>query len=152
MDYDILNACSFYPSQALPFCIRDLINRIFDRRSNTARIRKMHGFHLEVLKKTPFRDVAIYNGHHKFMYARTIAPKMTQDALKGVYDFEKPSPIGDFLFHSPEVKRGEVNLQLFFYAPEWLSDYETQARLYCIRQTHWYYQKVYLIDLIEVFI
>jgi chorismate-pyruvate lyase len=112
----------------------------------------MHGFHLEVLKTNPFRDVVIYNGNHKFMYARTIAPKMTQNALKGVYDFEKPSPIGDFLFHSPNVKRGEVNLQLFLYAPNWLSDYEKQARLYCIRQTHWYYQKVYLIHLIEVFI
>ena len=64
MDYDVLNACSPYSSQVLPFCIRDLLSRIFDRRSTTARIRKMNGFHLEVLKKTPFRDVAIYNGNN----------------------------------------------------------------------------------------
>ena len=152
MDYDVLNACSPYSSQVLPFCIRDLLSRIFDRRSTTARIRKMNGFHLEVLKKTPFRDVAIYNGNNLFMYARTIAPKMTQEALKGIYHFERPSPIGDFLFHSPAVKRGPVDLQLQWHAPDWLSDYETQTRLYSVRQTHWYYQKVYLIELIEVFV
>lgn len=153
MEYDVLNACDDSQRlQVLPFYIRQVLELVFYRHSTTARIRKMAGFHLEVLSRQPYRDVRIYNGENLLMYARTIAPDLTQNALKGIYSFQKKIPIGDFLFHCPDVKRGEVSLNLTRHAPKWLQRYDQDARFFWIRQTFWYYQNVYQIELMEIFL
>jgi chorismate-pyruvate lyase len=152
MQYEVLNACDIsIRSQALPFNIRDLLSWVFYRHSTTARIRKMSGFHLDVLQNSPHREVRIFNGENLLMYAQTIAPQTTQDALKGVYSFQKPSPIGDFLFHSPDVKRYQVSLEIVKETPDWLQPYEKQPKTYWVRQTVWQYKSQYNLSLVEVF-
>lgn len=153
MGYDVLNACDVsHRSQVLPFYIRQVLELVFYRYSTTAKIRKLSCFHLQVLSREPYRDVRIFNGENLLMYARTKAPKETQRALKGIYSFQKKLPIGDFLFHCSDVKRGEVRLTLSLLAPKWLEKYENNARLYWTRQTYWYYQGVYKIELQEIFL
>ncbi|HBB53209.1 MAG TPA: hypothetical protein DCZ80_04860 [Legionellales bacterium] len=152
MQYEVLNACdNATRSQALPFYIRDLLSWVFYRHSTTARIRKMSGFHLDVLKNSPHREVRIFNGENLFMYARTIAPQATQNALKGVYSFQKPSPIGDFLFHSPDVKRYQVSLEIIKEIPDWLQDFEKHSKTYWVRHTIWQYKMQYTLSLVEIF-
>lgn len=152
MDYDVLNACDIQRLQPLPFYIRELLIFVFYRHSTTAKIRKMTGFHLQVLRQEPYRDVRIFNGANLLMYARTKAPQETQQVLTGIYSFQKKLPIGDFLFHCQDIKRGEVNLTLSLRSPDWLVEYEQDARLFWIRQTYWYYRGQYPIELIEVFV
>jgi chorismate-pyruvate lyase len=152
MKYDILNHSDVsIRSQALPLQIREILQWVFYRYSNTAKIRKMAGFHLEVLSKRPHRDVRIYNGKNLLMYARTIADEATQQALSGVYSFQKPSPIGDFLFYSPDVKRKQVSLSISLSIPQWMRSYEKKPRVFWVRETVWLYRKKYPIILIEVF-
>lgn len=152
MEYDVLNACDIERRQVLPFYIREVLSFVFYRHSTTAKIRKMTGFHLQVLRQEPYRDVRIFNGENLLMYARTNAPPETQAALRGIYSFKKKWPIGDFLFHCQDVKRGEVNLSLSLRPPDWLTEYEQHQRVFWIRQTYWYYQGHYPIELIEVFV
>jgi chorismate-pyruvate lyase len=152
MQYEVLNVTDIsLRSQALPFYIRDVLALVFYRHSTTALIRKKSGFHLNVLSTNPYRDVEIFNGSNLLMYARTIAPEITQNALKGIYSFQKPAPIGDFLFHSPDVKRTQVTLELVKKIPDWLQEYEVYPKVYWVRETIWKYKNQYSMTLIEIF-
>ena len=149
---DILNDTDFpFRRQCLPFYIREVLQRVFYRHSTTASIRKMSGFKLEVMCHEPYRDVKIKNGNNLFMYARTQAPETTQKVLRGIYSFQKPAPIGDFLFHASEMGRVNTRLHLSAIIPETIQAYENQQRVYWVRETIWLYKRQYPIQLIEIF-
>jgi chorismate-pyruvate lyase len=157
MSYDVLNALD-YPTrtQAIPFCIRDLLAILFYPRSLSRLSRhRFNQFKVECLhfecNTQLVRDVKIYTNQKIQMIARSRCNYASYLKVASQFSFTNSKPIGDFLFTSPDMRRINIRIEIWGAPKSWFSFYETENKIYWYRQSIWAYQKDSLLYLMEVF-